>query len=65
MRFLYHSGKRLTRSISLREPVLVERGASLTISQRIAKVGAPLRAMSQRAVGEGPARICLVSVENH
>ena len=61
----YHSGKRLTRSIFLREPVFCGEGASLTISQRIAKVGAPLRAMSRRAGRERLARICLVSAEDH
>jgi len=60
----HHSGKRLIRSISLWEPVFLERGVTLTLRQRIAKVGAPLRAMSNKAVGEGPARICLVSVED-
>ena len=42
-----------------------EEGLRLTISQGIAKVGAPLSAMIQRAVGEGPARICLVSAKDH
>jgi hypothetical protein len=40
-------------------------GARLTISQRIAKVKAPLKAMSWKVVGEGPARLCLVSAEDH